>query len=954
MPSVSSDDNKIIVDKKGVIFSKSNDFIPVIRTLDTKHDFEDYYNVKNIYSHYFSNPDIMVNKISKLKLEKSISTGANSLHPIVDFKTNVESNQDWKLTTSKNLDYTVKMPNIIGPVKITDIYEDSSLNDFYNLLPVERDVLIYLQGKKADFYENPKGINALQKLMGVTNTNNSPTFVSKDTFPFSTDKMKKIFNVAANSNFKCYTTEIMDPATESKDILKNSKSINFKLVFCYLNNEPIYINITKAENSEKISITFSRGDSNSKSSTFDMNSKIKTPSILDVVIQIYIYKNKPMKTMGAKILKALKKTGANESTKNMQDKYFNPIVNRIQELYEEKTLNMDEKEVIAIASKTIGDQMYLFDAVGYEHKNRTELNNINGTFVVSIDTFLNDYIKHTKSCNSFQASKFGKKIPRTPSNYEVCIYLKPLPEEARKKIEKEQEKANESLNNNIEKKKTEIKAGELKELSDSYNNFLQKAVTIYAKIFDEFTPVGNGRIVKEFTNKELDGGNISSTKVSEMYYTACYTLQNIIQFYYLLNATNQKYNDLIKPSTGNQNTQDLKNLYNGLNYCTAVFNDAKKFIEDMKLNEDPTMKSTLIDKLENDELVDKLKLSTPGLESVRMSLDKNALYVARLYKIKIPSTVPVKNCFTKVQKYIVGYFNQYKDLTNRKVSGGGNDKVDIKSTIEDDIKFILENGEKVDIKGTIEDDIKFILENGEDTDMIAELFDLLHYFHYRDIYEQTNTDENDNYFEDISTVILKSIKIEKIHPSHVNFVTNMKNIINKSDAYFNSQNSNISSTRNFTKKSHDGKQASKHNLRTQNTRKRGRRNDSISNDNFFYEDDYEDVYNTNRTRKNRKIMKIMNSNKPKRSQSIPNMDTIKQLNRHRAEINGKKIPLYILPHNIRIALAKSKNKTILVPTNHTKSMKTIRKNSGFGGFGHTSKKRISRSQRNTFKKSKVF
>ena len=76
MPSVSSDDNKIIVDKNvdkngvifSVIFSKSNDFIPVIRALDTKHDFEDYYNVKNIYSHYFSNPDIMVNKISKLIL----------------------------------------------------------------------------------------------------------------------------------------------------------------------------------------------------------------------------------------------------------------------------------------------------------------------------------------------------------------------------------------------------------------------------------------------------------------------------------------------------------------------------------------------------------------------------------------------------------------------------------------------------------------------------------------------------------------------------------------------------------------------------------------------------------------------------------------------------------------------------------------------------------------------
>lgn len=890
MPSVSSDDNKIIVDKNGVIFSKSNDFIPVIRALDTKHDFEDYYNVKNIYSHYFSKPEIMVNKISKLKLEKSISTGANSLHPIVDFKTNVESNQDWKITTSKNetnLDYTVKMPNIIGPVKITDIYENSSLNDFYNLLPVERDVLIYLQGKKADFYENPEGINALQKLMGVTN--DGPTFVSKDAFPFSTDKMKKIFNVAANSNFKCYTTEIMDPATETKDIIKNSESVQFKLVFCYLNNEPIYINITK-EKSEQIYITFSRGDNNNKSSTFDMNSKIKTPSILDVVIQIYIYKNKSMKTMGAKILKALKKTGANESTKNMQDNYFNPIVNRIQELYE-NPLSMDEKEVIAIASKTIGDQMYLFDAVGYEHKNRTELNNINGTFVVSIDTFLNDYIKHTKSCNSFQASKFGKKIPGMSSNYEVCIYLKPLPENVRKQIEKEQEKANKSLNNNIEKKKTEIKAGELKELSDSYNNFLQKAASIYAEIFDKFTPVGKGRIVKEFTNKELDGGNISSTKVSEMYYTACYTLQNIIQFYHLLNATNQKYNDLIKPSTGNQNTQDLKNLYNGLNHCTAVFNDAKKFIEDMKLNEDPTkLKSTLIDKLENDELVDKLKLSTPGLESVRMSLDKNALYVARLYKIKIPSTVPVKNCFTKVQKYIVGYFNQYKDLTNRKVSGGGNDKVDTKGTIN-----------KVDIKGTIVDDIKYILENGEDTDMIAELFDILHYFHYRDIYEQTNTDENDNFFKDISTVILKSIKIENIHSSHVNFVTNMKNIINKSESLFKSQNSNInktktkiktkSSTRNFNLQNDIENMDHQLNPTTsqikvkrkkssKNTRKRGRsssttQNDSVSNDDNYY--DNEDFYNTSRTRKNRK--------KLKRSQSIPNINSRKKSKAFKSQRN---------------------------------------------------------------------
>ena len=921
MPSVSSDDNKIIVEK-GVVFSKSNDFIPVIRALDTKHDFEDYYNVKNIYSHYFSKPEIMVNKISKLKLEKSISTGANSLHPIVDFKTNVESNQDWKLTTSKNLDYTVKMPNIIGPVKITDIYDDSSLNDFYNLLPVERDVLIYLQGKKVDFYENPKGINALQKLMGVTNTNNSPTFVSKDTFPFSTDKVKKIFNVAANSNFKCYTTEIMDPATESKDILKNSKSINFKLVFCYLNNKPIYINITKAEKSEKISITFSRSDSNNESSTFDMNSKIKTPSVLDVVIQIYIYKNKKMKTMGAKILKALKKTGANESTKNMQDNYFNPIVNCIQELYEEPLI-MGEKEVIAIASKTIGDQMYLFDAVGYEHKNRTELNNINGTFVVSIDTFLNDYIKHTKSCNSFQASKFGKKIPRTPSNYEVCIYLKPLPEEARKQIEKEQEKANKSLINNIEKKKTEIKAGELKELSDSYNNFLQKAVTIYAKIFEEFTPVGNGRIVKEFTNKELDGGNISSTKVSEMYYTACYTLQNIIQFYYLLNATNQKYNDLIKPSTGNQNTQDLKNLYNGLNYCTAVFNDAKKFIEDMKLDEDPTkMKSTLNDKLENDELVDKLKLSTPGLESVRMSLDKNALYVARLYKIKIPSTVPIKNCFTKVQKYIVGYFNQYKDLTNRKVSGGGNDKVDIKSTIEDDIKFILENG--------------------EDTDMIAELFDLLHYFHYRDIYEQTNTDENDNFFEDISTIILDSIKIENIHLSHVNFVTKINNIKIETDAYFNSQNSNVNKSKSSTK-------SSTKNFKSQNS------NTSINDIDERLDGHLLNPF-PNRKRKNSDANHKSVNNKTRRiskgnkSNMINNtsrrMDTIKLVNRHWVEINGKKIPLYKLPHNKRKALAENKNKTILVPRNHTKTMETIRKSSG---FGHASKKRISRSQRKSLK-----
>ena len=124
-----------------------------------------------------------------------------------------------------------------GGTSYENIYPNDKINDYISKIRPKRDVLLYFTGRKSDFKNPIDGNNVLSKILEIPD---GGEYVSKDAFPMSNDIINSIFKRGENSNFKSYTSQLMDPATQMKDIVSVEKKIKSKNTYKRIYLQVIY------------------------------------------------------------------------------------------------------------------------------------------------------------------------------------------------------------------------------------------------------------------------------------------------------------------------------------------------------------------------------------------------------------------------------------------------------------------------------------------------------------------------------------------------------------------------------------------------------------------------------------------------------------------------------------------------------------------------------------------
>ena len=711
--TITSTQMEINVDKKinsngnKVITSNGNKALALIRVIDTKHDFKHLF--EEFYANYVGGNVTIKKHSNKNTITSKISASIDQLHSIVDYKTNVKTDTTWTIEYS-NVIYNVDETVILDPISISELKDSLKFKAFYDKIPTKRDVIIYIQGKKREFYDanlnDTAGVTAIRKIMGVSNNKNEPTYVSKDAFGMADDFIKKFFNMESNHPFTCYTTETMDPATGGKDI--RTEPMECKLVFCYIDQKPVYIHIKKGTGSGR-DLTFQFSYNNSElSKEFNTNTMtFKTPSIKDVITQMHKYDENKYRILGAKICKVIKKLSKGNKDSyvpadTIEEKYFSPILELIitvlpREKQEEMVRNpiyyKAIAKIVAMASKTIGDQMYMFDAINYESKYPMK-NNIHGAFVASQDTFLNDSIKHTKSTNNIQATRFGTKNIGGSSNYELCIYLKPLSPEKVKDEEKNQVETKKKIikqilidYTNLKKKSDTLK---FEGLQDAYKEKLTDIATILTQSFGTIEPVGRRGSIQ--CRIKLNGGDyevVIAPDITRMIFSYTYVLHSIVRSICLLSIAKETYPEfesekispILKLVEFSLTEEDLSNYIDGLLTQIALPEELTL----TELNTRLTKMSSFVGQY--DDATSYLRviqdfnsitsaeiyneISMPNEDSVKDSLNRSVQNIRNNCNV----TLPVVDTFKRDKPGLsVQYFDKFVKLYANSTMAGGTTK----------------------------------------------------------------------------------------------------------------------------------------------------------------------------------------------------------------------------------------------------------------------------------------
>jgi len=676
-----------------------NEIIPfqyLLSGIDKLHDFGEYFTAiyNLIYEHHFlynyPNKDAQLygKKIigTQELVESDLKNKVGSLHKIIDFSSYKKDTppilgapnlifRSSEIGKDPYFDFNSKAPFGLSPVKLKDL----NVAEYLLQVPPERDVIIYLRGKKQEFIANASKI---QQLLDITN----PEYVSKDAFPLPQEIIDGMFNRVANSPFISYTSEIMDPATQSKQIVSGNNKL-IETLFCVLpNNNRLFI---KVQSSNPLKLTFSLQKSNGQSiqgtNEFKLTNKILTPSIQDVVIYLFMeeYNQLPIsdskketvlkKSYGAKILNAFKKNKKSQQqlANKLRNEYFNPLFNAIPN---EAKNNFAQKQLISVATKTIGDQTYLWDSLIHDSINGVQ--NPFGSFVVTVDSFLFDQIVHGKNANAVFASKSNAGLIRDTllgSTYQMAIYLKPLSAEAAEKFKKDQANLINTLQQTFNNEITKLNENKNK-IVNLMTNLKDKRSTIISllvSMFQKFEPQGR-RIPSHYT---YNGNKIESFNISNYYYNACYLLQFIIQCEISLSEVGL-YN---VPQSLPNDISVLRKEVAVIKSMNGKFSDAETYYT----NPLTTIidESTLYEYLNQGEAVPGVKSdlgliepvvgSAPDFESVRNSLNinKNRLDVNLPRGSKLPSTIGFSKGYFLIKDTISRFFQDYNINVNT-VTGG--------------------------------------------------------------------------------------------------------------------------------------------------------------------------------------------------------------------------------------------------------------------------------------------
>ena len=432
--------------------------IAVYRAVDGIHDFETGLKKKNantlLRTHYGigdrnNNNDFLkiINNVTYVN--NKTSSNKNNLHQNLDFNelTTLESSgsvivqyPEYPGPNRPNNTFEHILPTILPTMNLNDdIGENETIFDEHPEGDILMDIII---DDKANI-----DLNKLRNYLMIT----PGSTYSKDTANIATEKFTELFGGHDFSFF----SEILDPASEQSDMI--NKNVEITMVYCYLKQQPIYITLKKNNDPNKNIHDFRlqkwlfcfHTDPNRPGAFEEYDFGIirngsserhPAPNI-ETTVQ-YILGTIDKKTFakkGAQIMsfadrminKGQKKLYGRDSlsknqTQNLKnngsfENFYELLLSKFQTDIG-KSITPEEAKVVLISFKTIGDQMYLYDAILLSEISKTgQISELSEPFVVSGDTFLVDYITYTKSCSVLSPATIGnvrgKRILR--------VYIKP-------------------------------------------------------------------------------------------------------------------------------------------------------------------------------------------------------------------------------------------------------------------------------------------------------------------------------------------------------------------------------------------------------------------------------------------------------------------------------------------------------------------------------------------------
>ncbi len=520
--------------------------IAVYRAVDGIHDFETGLKKKNantlLRTHYGigdrnNNNDFLkiINNVTNVN--NKTTSNKNNLHQNLDFN---------ELTTLESSGRVViQYPEYPGPQRPNNTFE----HNLPTILPT-MNLNDDIDENETIFDEHPKGdilmdiiiddktkidLNKLRNYLMIT----PGSTYSKDAANIATEKFTELFGGHDFSFF----SEILDPASEQSDMI--NKNVEITMVYCYLKQQPIYITLKKNNDPNKSIHDFRLQtwffcfhiDPNKPGAFQEYNFGIirngtserhPAPNIETTVQYILgTIDNKIFAKKGAQIMsfadrminKGQKKLYGRDSlsknqTQNLKNNgsfkdFYEVLLSKFQN--DIRDITPEEAKVVLISFKTIGDQMYLYDAILLSEISKSgEISELSEPFVVSGDTFLVDYITYTKSCSVLSPATIGN----VRGKRKLRVYIKPrdpaAAEAAQKLLE---EKRKESLLKNINKtkKKMESYIG-YDEQKNRYNSYLKKVLhnaNYILNMKEEIEGTGRRAHYKyNFNNRFIDEYNV--------------------------------------------------------------------------------------------------------------------------------------------------------------------------------------------------------------------------------------------------------------------------------------------------------------------------------------------------------------------------------------------------------------------------------------------------------------
>ena len=610
-----------------------------LNAIDKMHDFESVYKaaMPNIRTTHF-NVDGFAEKSFNDTQNASVklTASAGTLQQIMDFKSYVKSvameGAAPNLTIgTPTFNYTCNAPYTMHTMNVGSTVGD--YNAYKALLPPTRDCFISLKGTAAEFDANAG------KIRDLLNVGDGGAYVSKDAFPLGSDTVSKIFRVSSINHadqFESYLSQLLDPATETKTIIRDGvRSVTIQALYCVLSGgRRLFIKINIPFGTRTAEITFGINGT-IWSAPIPINAQTPIPSIQDCVVWMLGKDNaKPLKKTGAKIWNALKTGNLKQNTQAVaMDGYFSIIVANIAGIPGIAPLSPEDKDLIAIASKTNGDQSYkwdqlIADALGYEQS-------LHGTYKVTVDyyEFLDDV--HSKQVNSVFASKSGRSLTTGRSIYTMTIYLKPLSATAAEAFTAAAAAAQTALIGQIEALRTENTVAKFVGLRANFVTKLTELLAEFQTGFAAYVAVNeNSRKTDYKYGDELT--EYPSMYIANQYYSACQIVLDHLGKIWSLNKAIDKINLAVANDLPTlQLLISAKNAYDDANAYSSDFAPVK-------------------DRLLTTPLTEWTKQGS-GIDSVVNSFN-HQIGVLSKNMFPISNVVPVKGLYGLSKPTIIGWF----------------------------------------------------------------------------------------------------------------------------------------------------------------------------------------------------------------------------------------------------------------------------------------------------------